>query len=102
MRLGLSSTIHGFGQIALPSGPCLILIEKANLVGQLIETASEVLKVEKLLYIPLNNAKAGAKPAPGDQPHIDMIENIQANKSFYFSFRLDLTKTMQTVLQELV
>ena len=30
-----------------------------------------------------------------------MIENIQANKSFYFSFRLDLTKTMQNVLQEL-
>ena len=30
-----------------------------------------------------------------------MIETIQANKSFYFSFRLDLTKTMQNVLQEL-
>ena len=42
------------------------MIEQAKLVGQLIETASEVLKVEKLLYIPLAYAKAGAKPAPGD------------------------------------
>ena len=41
-------------------GPHLIMIEKASLVGQLIETGSEILRVEKLLYIPLRNAKADA------------------------------------------
>ena len=70
------------------------MIEKATLVGQLIETGSEILKVEKLLYIPLKNAKAGATLSQQDKPAVDMIENIQANKSFYFSFKLDLTKTM--------
>ena len=83
-----------FGQVELPTGPHLIMIEKATLVGQLIETGSEILKVEKLLYIPLKNAKAGAALSQQDKPAVDMIENIQANKSFYFSFKLDLTKTM--------
>ena len=30
-----------------------------------------------------------------------MLETLQANKSFYFSFSLDLTKRVQTSLQEL-
>ena len=63
-------------------------------------------RVEKLMYIPMGpqvrNAKKGAEPAAEDKQFIEMIENIQRNKSFYFSYHLDLTKTLQTTLQELV
>ena len=31
-----------------------------------------------------------------------MLETLQKNRSFYFSYRLDLTKRIQTTLQELI
>jgi len=31
-----------------------------------------------------------------------MLETLQKNRSFYFSYRLDLTKRIQNTLQELV
>jgi len=37
-----------------------------------------------------------------DQKFIDMLETLQKNRSFYFSYRLDLTKCIQSTLQELV
>ena len=37
-----------------------------------------------------------------DQKFIDMLETLQKNRSFYFSYRLDLTKRIQNTLQELV
>jgi len=37
-----------------------------------------------------------------DQKFIDMLETLQKNRSFYFSYRLDLTKRIQSTLQELV
>lgn len=37
-----------------------------------------------------------------DQKFVDMIENLQKNNSFYFSYSLDLTKSIQRTLQELV
>merc|ERR1719464_1437589 len=91
-----------FGQIELATGLYLILIEKASLMGEVIGSGSEILRVEKLKYIPLANPKADAKPAAGDVQFIEMIETIQAYKSFYFSYNLDLTKTMQVAIQELV
>ena len=51
-------------------------------------------RVEKLMYIPIRNAKKGTEPAAEDKHFIEMIENIQRNKSFYFSYHLDLTKTL--------
>ena len=76
----------------------MILIEEASLMGELLQSGSEILRVEKLAYIPIHNAKADSTPSLQDKPFIDMIENIQKNKSFYFSFRLDLTKRLQVVL----
>ena len=76
----------------------MILIEEASLMGELLQSGSEILRVEKLAYIPIHNAKVDSTPSLQDKPFIDMIENIQKNKSFYFSFRLDLTKRLQVVL----
>lgn len=42
-----------FGQINLVTSPYLIMIAEAALIGQIFQTNSEVLRVEKLLYIPL-------------------------------------------------
>ena len=67
-------------------------------MGELLQNGSEILRVEKLAYIPIQNAKADSTPGPQDKKFIDMIENIQRNKSFYFSYRLDLTKRLQVVL----
>jgi hypothetical protein len=35
-------------------------------MGEVIGSGSEILRVEKLKYIPLANPKADAKPAAGD------------------------------------
>ena len=40
--------------------------------------------------------------AAEDQKFVDMMETLQKNQSFYFSFSLDLTKRIQVALQEMV
>ena len=45
----------------------MILIEEASLMGELLQSGSEVLRVEKLAYIPIHNAKADSTPAPEDK-----------------------------------
>ena len=42
-----------------------------------------------------------ASPAD-DKKFIDMIETLQKNRSFYFSYNLDLTKRLQVTLEELI
>lgn len=52
-----TKTIYGiFGQIKFASGEYLILIEEASLIGELLQSGSEILRVEQLMYIPLANA----------------------------------------------
>ena len=65
-----------FGQIELATGCYLILIEKASLMGELLQSDSAILRVEKLTYININNAKDNAEPAEADKKFIAMIENI--------------------------
>ena len=36
-----------------------------------------------------------------DQPYVNMINKIQAEKAFYFSYDIDLTKNIQTTVQEI-
>ena len=38
---------------------------------------------------------------PKDQPYIDMIQKIQNERAFYFSYDMDLTKNIQTTLSEI-
>ena len=40
--------------------------------------------------------------AADDQPFVNMIETLQKNRSFYFSYSLDLTKRIQVAIEELV
>ena len=61
-------------------------------MGELLQSGSEILRVEKLLYIPLSNPSFPITIPAEDQKLIGMLETLQKNKSFYFSFSLDLTK----------
>ena len=45
-----------FGQITLAAETYLIIIEEASMIGELLQSGSEILRVEKLMYIPLSNA----------------------------------------------
>jgi len=68
----LKKSVFGiFGQIELATGPYLILIESATLVGMLLR--SHVYRVDELLFVPINNAKVPLKVAPQDQQFVDMI-----------------------------
>ena len=52
----LCKKIYGiFGQVKLATGEFLILIEEASLIGELLQSGSEIMKVEKLMYIPLGS-----------------------------------------------
>ena len=53
----MTKTIYGiFGQMKFATGEYLILIGEASLIGELLQSGSEILRVEKLMYIPLANA----------------------------------------------
>ena len=51
---------------------------------------SEILKVGKLMYIPLGSDSLDV--ADEDKEFVNMLETLQNNKAFYFSYNLDLTK----------
>lgn len=52
------------------------------------------------MFVPL---KTGVKMSieQDDQPYVNMINKIQAEKAFYFSYDIDLTKNIQTTVQEI-
>lgn len=53
--IGLPQEFFGiFGMIDFPSGPHLILIDQATILGEILKC--HVFRVERLLFIPLNNA----------------------------------------------
>lgn len=54
---------------------------------------ANVFRVEKLLFVPLTNKFSMNIPAQ-DKEYIDMIVRVVNEKSFYFSYNLDLTKTI--------
>lgn len=86
-----------FGYIKLCHNPYLILVEKASVVGQIMK--GTVLRVDKLMFVPL--APNGLDYIhPGDKPFIEMIQHIQKEKAFYFSYQFDLTKNVQLTFLE--
>lgn len=86
-----------FGYIQLATYSYLVLIEEASMVGQVLK--ANILRVEKLMFLPLTN-DSSRMVAKEDQPFVDMINTIQRERSFYFSYDIDLTKNMQTILKE--
>lgn len=43
-----------FGIVELATGPYLVLIQSASILGQIVDC--DVFRVESLMYIPINNA----------------------------------------------
>jgi hypothetical protein len=67
------------------------LIEEASLVGQIFK--ANVFKVAKLMYLPLTNDSSRLVPLE-DQAYVNMIDHIVAEKAFYFSYDIDLSKNV--------
>ena len=78
-----------FGYVKLATKPYLILIQEASLEGKLAQGL--IYRVEKLLYMPLSN-DGSMDIAAEDQPFVNMIEQVQRERAFYFSYDIDLTK----------
>ena len=57
-----------FGQIKLRRFEYLILIKEAELIGQLLMSGSEILRVAELVYLPLGVDSVDV--APEDMEHI--------------------------------
>ena len=87
-----------FGYIKLKTVSYLILIEEAAVIGQILKGL--VYRVEKLMFVPLDH-KGDMKIDINDQQYIDMIKHLQKEKSFYFSYDLDLTKNMQATFVDI-
>ena len=84
-----------FGYIKLACFSYLILIEEASIVGQILQ--ANVFKVDKLMFLPLSNDPK-RKIEAEDLQFVEMINKIQSEKAFYFSYDMDLTKNTQKAL----
>ncbi len=74
-----------FGKIKLEVGTYLILIENASMVGEIFN--SPILRVESLLFIPIHiTSTSSTEIDKQDQHFVDMIQRVQKDKSFYFSY----------------
>ena len=81
-----------FGKIDLEKLSYLIVISEVQSVGNFLN--SEVYKVKKLLFLPINGNHP-INPAPSDQYFIQMLEKLQNEQSFYFSPTHPLTMNLQ-------
>ena len=94
-----NSKVYGiFGYFKAEKYSYLILIETATIIGNYI--GAIVYRVDKLQYVPLSTDGSLDIPSE-DQPYIQMIEKVQAEKAFYFSYDIDLTKNMQRTFQDI-
>lgn len=66
-------------------------------------------RVEKLLFVPISSKVSSMYYSDNfnkisspkeDQQFIDMIQNVAKEKAFYFSYSIDLTKSIQTNIHE--
>ena len=97
-KSAFNKKVYGiFGYIQLASLSYLIIIEEASLVGQVLK--ANIFKVEKLMFLPLRNDSSRMVPKE-DQSFIDMINKIQKERAFHFSYDIDLTKNIQRILLE--
>ena len=87
-----------FGYIRLKTFSYLILIEEASLMGVIMQGI--VYRVDKLLFIPLD-PKGSLDIAPEDKKFVEMLQKIQEERAFYFSYDIDLTKIFNVPLRKL-
>jgi hypothetical protein len=76
-----------------------VVIEEASLLGQILK--ANVFRVEKLMFLPLTNDSSRVIPME-DQQFVSMINKIQAERAFYFSYDIDLTKNTQKLVEEAI
>jgi len=70
------------------------VIDKANVVGEIFN--APVFRVESLRFIPIHSSsKSCTEIEAEDKPYYEMIQKLQRDKAFYFSFLFDLSKNMQ-------
>ena len=85
----------------MPSGPYLILINRTTLVGELLKCS--IFQVNNLLFVPLKEKPEFMTIFPEqDQVYIDMFKKLEQEGAWYFSYELDLTKSMQSYIKDLV
>jgi len=70
--------------IDFPGSSYLILIDRAALIGEILKC--QVFRVDSLLFVPLNQPFAPFTAMQQDKPYIEMIQNIQKSKAFFFSY----------------
>lgn len=83
-----------FGHLDLPSGPHLVLISRATLLGELIRC--HIFRVDELIYVPLNRTQMPITIQDRDKPFVDMINRVVKDRGLFFSYKLDLTRNIQT------
>ena len=90
--------IHGvFGMIKLVKFTFLIVIKDAKKVGRIL--TADIFRVENLQFIPLSGQHEKKKLSE-DSEYIEMIQKIQEEKCFYFSYDMDLTKNMEKTISK--
>jgi len=77
-----------FGKIELKVGTYLIVIDGASVVGEIF--GSLILVVDSLRFIPLH---ASGEIDLADEEFVAMIQKLQSDKAFYFSYTFDLTRS---------
>lgn len=86
-----------FGVYTVNQNTYVILIKSASAVGEILK--APIFRVESLQFLPLFSNSNDVQAA--DKQYIDMILNLQKPRSFFFSYKLDLTKRIQVVIDEL-
>jgi len=87
-----------FGTFDVNSHSYIILISEASLVGDIM--GAEVFRVEQLKFLPLDSQSEQIHKQ--DQQYIDMLKNLQKPRTFYFSYKMDLTKRVQVIVEDLI
>jgi len=87
-----------FGQIQLVNGTFLILIDRAEPVGNCLKVP--VYRVLNLKFVQITQLLK-TKTTSQDQQYIDMIKRVASEKAFYFSYQMDLTTSIQKQLKQI-
>ena len=78
-----------FGFVQRESREYLILIEESSLMGQILKC--NIYRVDQVLIVPLQKEKN-----LDDQTHLGYIEKLISDRSFYYSYNYNLTRSLQT------
>lgn len=91
-----SKDLYGiFGIVKRQNCEYVLLAEEASLMGPILRC--NIYRVDQILVIPLQNQKSIE-----DSEFLGYIENLVKDKSFYFSYNYNLTRTLQYTVNKVV